>query len=62
MEYRMEHDCQDLIEGYGCVSLSIELLDVDHVALLDAVLLATGNDNCLHVCLHLPFCSLALEA
>ena len=26
------------------------------------VLLATGNDNCLHACLHLPFCSLALEA
>ena len=55
------HDCQHLIEGYGCVSLGAELLDIDDVAFLDAVLLATGNDNCLHsVCTYL-FCSLALE-
>ena len=33
---------QDLIEGDFAVSLSVELLDVNHVANLDAVLLATG--------------------
>ena len=48
-------NCQNLIEGNGFFSLRIELLDVDHIALFDVVLLTAGNDNSLHFHLHLPF-------
>ena len=48
-------NCQNLIESHGCVSLRRELLDVDHIALFDVVLLTAGNDNSLHSGLHLPF-------
>ena len=48
-------NCQNLIESHGCVSLRRELLDVDHIALFDVVLLTAGNDNSLHSHLHLPF-------
>ena len=47
-------DCQHLIEGHGGFGFGVQLLDVEDVALLDAVLLAAGHDNCLHVHLHLP--------
>ena len=51
------NNCQNLIEGHGFFSLRRELLDVDHIALLDVVLLTAGNDNSLHIRLHLPFLS-----
>ena len=47
-------NCQYLIEGYGCFCFCVQFLNVDHVACLNAVLLATSNDNCLHYW-HLPF-------
>ena len=40
---------ENLIEGDFGISLSVQLLDVNDVADLDAVLLATGFDNCVHV-------------
>ena len=51
------YNCQNLIEGNGRFSLRREFLDVDHIALLDVVLLTAGNDNSLHIRLHLPFLS-----
>ena len=39
---------QDVERNRG-VDLRIDLLDVDHVALTDAVLLATSRDNCVHL-------------
>ena len=39
---------ENLIEGDFAVVLSVQLLDVDDVAALNAVLLATGFDNCVH--------------
>ena len=39
---------ENLIEGDFAVVLSVQLLDVDDVADLNAVLLATGFVNCLH--------------
>ena len=50
-------NCQNLNEGDGLLRLRREHLDVDHIALLDVVLLTAGNDNSLHIRLHLPFLS-----
>src|SRR5699024_9405638 len=44
---------EDLIELHFGVSFSVQLLDVDDVALLHAVLLTAGNDDCVHK--FLPF-------
>ena len=40
---------EDLIELHFGVSFSVQLLNVDDVALLHAVLLTAGNDDCVHV-------------
>ena len=42
-------DGENAVEGDLGISLSAQLLDENAVADLDAVLLATGNDNCVHV-------------
>ena len=40
---------ENLIEGNFAVVLSVQLLDINNVADLNAVLLATGFNNCVHV-------------
>ena len=49
-----KNNCQYLIEGHGFFSCNVQLFDVDNIAFLNVVLLATSNDSCLHY-LHLPF-------
>ena len=46
-------DSQDLLELDDGLSLSVQLLDVQDITLGDGVLLAAGNDNCLHFLFHL---------
>ena len=41
-------DSQNLLELHGSLSLSVQLLDVQDIALSNGVLLATGHDNCFH--------------
>ena len=41
-------DGQDLVELDGVAGFLVQLLDVDHVALSDLVLLAAGHDDCVH--------------
>lgn len=43
-------DGQDLVELDGVAGFLVQLLDVDHVALSDLVLLAAGHDDCVHLC------------
>ena len=52
------HNRQHLIEGNGVISIHVQLLDEELVALADVVLLATGNDDCLHTVLYLSVVSL----
>ena len=42
-------NCQNLVELNGFLSLSVQLLDEQDVALGNGVLLAAGHDNCLQV-------------
>ena len=54
---------QDLLELHGSLSLCLQLLDVQDIALGNSVLLATGHDNCFHSQFtYFILCSLALEA
>ena len=56
-------DSQNSLELDGSLSLSVQLLDEQNVALRDGVLLTTGNDNCLPFCFtYFIICSLALKA
>ena len=41
-------DGQDLVKLHGRAGFLVQLLDVDHVALGDLVLLAAGNDDSVH--------------
>ena len=47
-------DEQHLIKSNRLVCLRVDLLDEDHVALLNTVLLATGLNDCVHA-LHLLY-------
>ena len=42
-------DSQDLLELDGSLSFSVQLLDVEDVALGNGVLLAASHDNCFHL-------------
>src|SRR5205809_805895 len=44
-------DQQDPADLERAAGLDIELLDLDHVVLGDAILLAAGSDHCVHHCL-----------
>ena len=43
-------DSQHLIELHGVAGLVVQLLDEDHVALGDLVLLSAGLNDCVHLC------------
>ena len=43
------------VELNGSLSFSVQLLDVQDIALSNGVLLATGHDNCFHFSIHLLY-------
>ena len=53
-------DSQDLVKLDGFAGLAGQLLDEDHVALSDLVLLAAGHDDCVHLLFQLLHFGLAV--
>ena len=53
---------ENLIKLHFGVGLNVQLFDVDDVALLHAVLLTAGNNDCVHLFHSFSFYSLGLKA